>query len=113
MFHNEEKSFDLKFASEFANFLFSSKNASLNDENATKSLFGLTGWQIMIYTVASFALFLFIVILCGICYKHILLRSCLSRKTAYNDLVKHGFFQKWIIQDLSYIAYNPDGAGSH
>ena len=110
MHHNEEKSFDMKTASEFANFLVYVKNETLNNENPNDSLLNISGWQILVYSGLSFVLFLFIVLLCGCCFKHIFL---ISRQRAYNNLVQHGFFKQWIIQDLSYLQYNPEGLANH
>lgn len=68
----------------------------------------IAGWEILIYTVAAFVLLL-IILLCGFYCKLICVRSILSRRNAYNNLVQRGFFEKWVIRDLSVIAYNPEG----
>ena len=113
MHHNEEKSFDMKTASEFANFLVYVKNETLNNENPTDNLLSITNWQTLVYTGLSFVLFLFIVLLCGCCCKHIRHIFSMSRQRAYNNLVQHGFFKQWIIQDLTYLQYNPEGLANH
>ena len=110
MHPNEETSFKMKTASEFANFLVNLKNETLNNENPTHSLLSIRGWQIFVYTGLSFVLFLFIVLLCGCCCKHV---YSMSRQRAYNNLVRHGFFKQWIIQDLTYLQYNPEGSANH
>ena len=68
----------------------------------------INDWKVFALTVAAFALFLALIV-CGLNCKCILLILSISRKSAYNNLVQHGFFAKWIIRDLSGLTYNPEG----
>ena len=106
MHQNEEKSFDIKIPSEFANFLVNDKNITLNNEYTTESRFSINGWIYLVCAGLSSVLILFIFLLCRSCCKQVL---SASRQKAYNNLVQHGFFKQWIIQDLSYLQYNPEG----
>ena len=59
-------------------------------------------------------LFLILFVIGSLCYLYHLIRGLsMCRKNAYNDLVKSGFFKKWIIRDLEGLIYNPSGIAEH
>ena len=89
-------------------FFVNNSLTNSNDGNSINDKVTVSGWEILIYTVATFVLLL-IILLCGFYCKLICVRSVLSRRNAYNNLVQRGFFEKWVIRDLSVIAYNPEG----
>ena len=89
-------------------FFVNNSFTNSNDGNDINDSVTTPGWIILIYTVATFVLLL-ITLLCGFYCKLICVRFFLSRRNAYKNLVQHGFFEKWVIRDLSVIAYNPEG----
>ena len=61
---------------------------------------------ILVYCVAALVI-LIMLVLCLSYVQHLLMNSSPFRKNAYSNLVKHGFFEVWIIQDLYGLIYNP------
>ena len=57
---------------------------------------------------SAFILFVIMVVIIWFCYCLKLFRSLsATRANAYKNLVKSGFFKRWIIRDLYGITYNP------
>ena len=98
----------LNFLNKLPAFFVNNSLTNSNDGDNISDPVTIAGWEILIYTVAAFVLLL-IILLCGFYCKLICVRSILSRRNAYNNLVQRGFFEKWVIRDLSVIAYNPEG----
>ena len=58
------------------------------------------------------AFIMFVILLVMICFYNIfkLLRSLsTSRENAYRNLVRSGFFKRWLLRDLYGLTYNPTG----
>ena len=55
-------------------------------------------------------LFTIIIIFLCLCYvRKIIMGIRGSGENAYNNLVRSGFFKKWLIRDLNGLTYNPTG----
>ena len=75
-------------------------NSDLNHFDVSLKLWSL------VYFVAALVIIIML-LLCLSYVQHLLMNSSLFRKNAYSNLVKHGFFEIWIIQDLYGLIYNP------